>query len=313
MFDRIKDFVIKYNIQITIVSVLIPLLIQFKIFIYPLIVDSFNKIPSYEKVYDYAVGFRNPFKQEKVNHNKLFINSLTDHYKDNYPGFAISDLKASIKTLVSLEKRAINSEERMKISLAIGEIEKNNLTPSIDILTKHLSTIHNQLERSHISAIIANLLFLVDTNQAIEMYKQSLIYDRYNLFSINALGNVYSYLKEYDEASFYFNNLASIATQKQDWNSLAKAKSNLGTTYQLNKNYSLAIKMYSEAIAINVKIGKIQETATQYYNMGQIAEIKNDIDNACLYYRKSRMIFYQHYQDKMVTLLDRKMIKHKCH
>lgn len=313
MFERVKEFVIRYNVQITIVTVLVPLIIQFKIFIYPMIVGAFEKIPTFEKVYDYAAGFRNPFKSKELNHSKMFIDSLTHSYKDDYPSFAISNLKSAIVTLISLEKQSKDTKEKIKISKALGQIEQRDVTPAVDILLEHIHHGKSNKIRAQISKTIASLIYFDDVDQAIEMYKQALEYDPTSLSCYNALGNIYAFLGQHEEAAFYYNNLASIAASDKDWNNVAKAKANLGANYHKNGDLGLAIKMYSEAISINEQIGNQVESARQYYNLGQVAEIKGDLDVACLNYRKSRVIFHQYYQDNMVKLLDKKIAQFKCH
>lgn len=278
-----------------------------------MITNALDSIPSHKKIYDYALSARNPFKTTKIDNNKMFINSLISEYQGSYPGFAISDLKVSIIALIALEKKASTQSEKAEIGNAIASLEKVDVGPALKVLVRQLEHVNNLEEKSYLTALISHLIFFVDEDQAIETYEKSLEFYPENLYSLNALAHIYSYRKNYDQSISYFSRFISTASKKQDWSNVAKAKSNLGTIYQQSGNYALAIKMYNEAISIHEKIGELAETATQYYNLGQIAEIKKNPEDICVYYRKSRMIFYQHYQDKILDQIDKKLTHYSCY
>lgn len=100
-------------------------------------------------------------------------------------------------------------------------------------------------------------LLMADKNQdAIEAFQKMLKDQPNHSLSLEGIGQAYFQLKDYENASKYFNEALRIDS------TLWRSHNYLGNIYDIQKKYELAIKEYSKAIFINPKDGRL------YNNLG---------------------------------------------
>ncbi len=126
---------------------------------------------------------------------------------------------------------------------------------------------------------------LQNINLAIDVLKQSGKKEYEIMQAYNTRGNIYKYLKRYDEALAAYKNNYKLAQEQKMENYYVPSLGNIGHVYRLQHNYSAALPYTLEAIAIMKRTGNTQNLWENYMHAADSYEALGDYKNGLKYHR----------------------------
>lgn len=104
------------------------------------------------------------------------------------------------------------------------------------------------------------------------------------------LGNVYETRGELDRAIEYHHKALVIDEALDNKKGMAIQYGNLGNVYQTRGELNQAIEYYHQALALNQALGRKEGMAINYGNLGLVNQNRGNLDQALKYYRKALAI-----------------------
>jgi tetratricopeptide (TPR) repeat protein len=310
---KIFAFLTKHNQKITIILILAPILFQFRDFVSGPIQKLFQQIPTKAELYDAVAGFRSPFSDpEKTSYDKM-IDQILVQYQGKYPAYAISNLRFSIQSLLRLQyQKNISSAEKNKIDEALINLKYRKTGLAQAVIKQRIKKEKDKQRQANLSLYLASFKYFDSKGSALKIYKKILIIDPGNIFALNATANLYTEMRRWKKAIAANNNIIQYARTNNKQIILSAALANLGVIYQKQKHYHLAEKYYSEALQINTNLNRRKEMAAQYVNLAILYERQKKITEACMNYRKAKIIFHKDFHDDLALTIERKITHLRC-
>jgi serine phosphatase RsbU (regulator of sigma subunit) len=126
--------------------------------------------------------------------------------------------------------------------------------------------------------------------------------DTMRVFQYNEIA--WTYLDYSLDSTFVFANRALRLAQKRNYpNGVMDAKNTLGIYYRYLSEYSKAINMYTELIALRIKNGQEDKLTGAYANLGSVYYEKGSYAQALKHYQKAIDIAKKFHQDDKVLVL----------
>jgi len=140
---------------------------------------------------------------------------------------------------------------------------------------------------THLHGLAGVYNALGDHVNAVKSYKDCLEYKRDEEICLGSyinLGDIYSDLKDYDKANYYYNQGKLLSEKNNNQQAKAVISLSLGTNYQLLGKTTEAVKMYNEAVSIADK-NELNQIAL--IGRGNIGDIYIDLKK----YKEAKYIF----------------------
>ena len=311
--NKVLRFIAKHNLKITLISFLLPILLQLKSIITPPIIALYEKVPSLSQTYDSILSIRNPFHSPKKNTYQETISSITKYYKEKkFPHDFIINMQLIVQELLNIQEETSHQKLKNNIDQTINELEHAHFQTTIKIFENAALFAEEDTHKAKYIGFIAILTATKSEYDAIELYNKALEIDPLNLFVLNNLGQLYTSLKSYANANGVYYSIVEIGKSKKKYNIISLGYSNLGVINLKQEKYPLALKYFTQALNINKKYNLDLSMATQYTNIALTHEKQKEIEKACINYRRARIIFYKHYQDARAKKILTKLKKIKC-
>lgn len=297
------NFINNHQRKITIISVVIPLIIQFKAIIFYPLLKLYDILPSYSETYDRILSIRMPFLVRDLLPKDRLKEELALIYQEKkYNNHAITNLNFIIEELFALKEKA-NSDFAKEIELALNELKGFKFKATIIIFHK-LAKFNNPEKYIAYKAMTA---FLANKQQGIIYFKQGLKLNPNNLFLLNNLAKSYIDITELTKAEKIFRYILQIAEQEKKPELIILAQANLGNIELLRTNYSAALTHFKLALNLSKAQNFKLMQANQYKNLGVTEAKLGQQEKSCINFRKARIIYYKLYLDseanKILTYL----------
>ena len=313
--SKILQFIIKNNMKITLLSFFLPLLFQLKSIVAPPIIALYDKVPSLSQAYDNILSLRNPFATKKHSIYYDTILNITETYENDksISRDTLVNIKFIAKELLNIREKTTDPKQKENINKIIKDFQHKKFNSVKNLFTQKFTISTTAKQQAKYLGFNAILTELRNKDKAIILYKQALEIDNENLFILNNLGNLYITNQLYIEATKIFKKIMEVAKKSNNKPAvLSLAYSNLGVINLEQENFSNAMKFFKKALNVNKKHQLDLSMATQYSNIGLTYETLKDKENACINYRRARIIFYRHYQDQEADKILQKLKQLDC-
>ncbi|MDR7212053.1 sensor histidine kinase [Flavobacterium piscis] len=130
------------------------------------------------------------------------------------------------------------------------DISKKWHLKGLEVSQKYKET---NLYYTHLHGLAGVYNALGDNANALKSYKECLEYKKDEEICLGSyinIGNIYSDLKEYDKANYYYNQGKQLSEKTNNQQAKAVITLSIGANYQLQQKVNDAISMYSEAVTI---------------------------------------------------------------
>ena len=101
------------------------------------------------------------------------------------------------------------------------------------------------------------------------------------------LGNIYSILQHYDDASNYYNRFYRYSTEAEDAYDISRAYNAMGYLDSMKGNLNDALKNYQMSLEISRSLRQSKEVARSYNNIALAYRRDRQFDTAFHYYKKA--------------------------
>ncbi len=308
---KIAKYIVENNFKITLVTIILSLIFQFKQLVFSPVIILYDKMPSFSQTYDAILSFRNPFTDKKISANTELIQSAQKLYQDNnYSELAILNIEFLVRELLILQNTQPNKYAQ-KTEQALSEINQFKFTESQNIFLE-LAENESNIAKEKYLGLAGLSYYFSDKIEAINLFNKGLQLNPNNLFLLNNLGRIYTELNSFTNASIVFNKIITIGKKEKNDKLIALGHSNIGVLALKQNNHMVALKNFNKALILNQKNQLIIAEANQYTNIALTYEANNQIDKACVNLRKARIIYYKNYQDDIADKMTKKLKKLSC-
>jgi len=232
--NKIFNFIIKHNLKITVISLLLPVIIQLKSIVSPPFIALYDKIPSLSQAYDAILSIRNPLHEETEYYYSNATNIVDDKYNNvkfdkaswRYSREDIINIKYLIKFLLKLQNdnyTSLNRENEQnnkkiitQINQVINDIENYNFKSCSKLLTDLLKNNNDNnkiVQYLGFQAIINLFIKPDDPIKSINLYNKALSLTPDNLFILNNFAQLYSRFDDFQNAEKIYLKIIEIAKQ----------------------------------------------------------------------------------------------------
>lgn len=175
-----------------------------------------------------------------------------------------SAINSANADLATAYLRLENYPKAMQLSFKLIQSQKNNPDPNL------LFAAYNNLGNIYI--------FQSDFKNSIKAFKKALEYvDAIKVNQLerksgilNNIGTCYREMKDYDNATAYFNQSLQLSKKINYQENIANVLNNQGLIYQFSGKKDLALKNFSEALSIREKTNNKSGIASSNYRIGEL-------------------------------------------
>lgn len=111
--------------------------------------------------------------------------------------------------------------------------------------------------------------------------------------SLNIIGQIFFYLKDYEKAKSYFQQYLNNATKRKDTVEISSGYNNLGSTYNSLKKYDSALIAHRTALQMAKQVGNKYSIANIYQNIAAVLMMKKLFTESISYYDTASVIYSQ--------------------
>ena len=201
-------------------------------------------------------------------YNKRAVLDSSIHYTNQALKYNTKINNDSIKSrLFSLGYNLLSLNYKKK---GLFEVSKKWHLKGLEVSQKYNE---KNLYYTHLHGLAGVYNSLGDNVNAIKSYKDCLEYKRDEEICLGSyinLGDIYSDLKDYDKANYYYNQGKLLSEKNNNQQAKAVIALSLGTNYQFLEKTTEALKMYNEAVAIADKNELNQIALVASGNIGDI-------------------------------------------
>lgn len=181
-------------------------------------------------------------------YNKRSILDSSIYYTNQALKFNAKITNDSLKSrLFSLEYNLMGLNYIRK---GLFEVSKKWHLKGLEISQKYKET---DLYYTHLHGLAGVYNSLKDSKNALKLFKECLDYkkdEEITLGSYINIGDIYSDLKDYEKANYYYNKGKELSEKTNNQQARAVITLSLGANYQLQEKTNDAIKMYNEVVSI---------------------------------------------------------------
>ena len=181
-------------------------------------------------------------------YNKRSILDSSIYYTNQALKFNTKITNDSLKNrLFSLEYNLMGLNYIRK---GLFEVSKKWHLKGLEVSQKYKET---DLYYTHLHGLAGVYNSLKDSKNALKLFKECLDYkkdEEITLGSYINIGDIYSDLKDYEKANYYYNKGKQLSEKTNNQQAKAVITLSLGANYQLQEKTNDAIKMYDEVVSI---------------------------------------------------------------
>ncbi|EJL65173.1 tetratricopeptide repeat-containing sensor histidine kinase [Flavobacterium sp. CF136] len=181
-------------------------------------------------------------------YNKRSILDSSIYYTNQALKFNAKITNDSLKNrLFSLEYNLMGLNYIRK---GLFEVSKKWHLKGLEVSQKYKET---DLYYTHLHGLAGVYNSLKDSKNALKLFKECLDYkkdEEITLGSYINIGDIYSDLKDYEKANYYYNKGKELSEKTNNQQARAVITLSLGANYQLQEKTNDAIKMYNEVVSI---------------------------------------------------------------
>jgi len=298
--------------KLTVIGVLLPLIMQFKAILFAPLMSLYESVPSLSQSYDAVLSLRNPWYEKKVTPTDEVIENITKKYKEkDYSKNAIVNVSFLVSELILLQK-SNPSRFSHNVDEALTEINNFQFEGAAKIFSAQILITEQKDKKEKYYGLVAMATYFTDKIAAINYYNKGLDLNPYNLFLLNNLGRLYVELESYDNAKTVFSRIVTTGKARKKPEIISLGYSNIGVIELKQKNYPIALKNFNTALQINKKYDLKIPMANQYTNLALTYEAEDNIEKACVNYRRARIIYHKQYYDKQAEQMFAKLKEKGC-
>lgn len=194
------------------------------------------------------------------------------------------------------ENPAINTEAKEIYQKGDTLYYQNNYRGAMSFYREALGALADSSEHRLLSSLINDIGLCYKKmgafDSALFYYKAAAIVDLENQDSATLVGRwsnmaiVYKNIGLYSDAVLYLNK-SLLFIHERDSSSRARVYNSLGGTFLKQRRFDQAKSYYTKALDLFEKLGKTKRAASALNNLGLIAEGRDDLDSAMIFFRES--------------------------